>query len=350
MTPALFQQCVLAWFDQHGRKNLPWQHSITPYSVWLSEIMLQQTQVSTVIPYYLAFMARFPTVNDLAQASLDEVLPLWAGLGYYARARNLHKTAQIIAARGAFPDNIEELSALAGIGRSTAGAILSIAFNQSQPILDGNVKRVLARFNAVSGWTGSSQVAKQLWAISEQLTPTERVADYTQAMMDLGATVCVRSRPYCGLCPLASHCQAYLSNSVALYPTPKPSKTLPIKTLIFLLLENADNELLLIKRPPLGIWGGLWSLLEFDSLSEANAWCLSNNITINQQRLQPTQRHTFSHYHLDYTPLMLKTNSPSNCVMEAGGAVWYNAKQIEPLAVAAPIKILLQQHNEGIHD
>ncbi|MFZ2725545.1 MAG: A/G-specific adenine glycosylase [Methylococcaceae bacterium] len=352
MTPQLFQQCILNWFDSHGRKHLPWQQNSSPYWVWLSEIMLQQTQVNTVIPYFQKFIDRFPTLEDLANASLDEVLPFWAGLGYYARARNLHKTAQIIAQKGEFPHSLEELTALAGIGRSTAGAILSIAFHQSQPILDGNVKRVLARFEAVSGWTGKPQVAEQLWDISSRYTPIERVADYTQAMMDLGATVCVRSRPYCGVCPLASHCKAKLSNSVSLYPTPKPSKTLPVKTVVFLLLRNPDNAVLLTKRPPLGIWGGLWSLLEFDTPEQATDWCITKNINITEQQLLAVQRHTFSHYHLDYTPLLVRTNSPINYVMEANSTVWYNAIELEQLALAAPIKTLLQQHiiNEDFHE
>lgn len=352
MTPALFQQCVLAWFDQHGRKDLPWQQAISPYSVWLSEIMLQQTQVTTVIPYFQAFTRRFPTLDSLARASLDEVLPLWSGLGYYARARHLHKTAQLIAERGAFPNTLMELSALPGIGRSTAGAILSIAFNQSQPILDGNVKRVLARFKAVSGWTGNSQVAHQLWAISAELTPSTRVAAYTQAMMDLGATVCLRSRPYCALCPLASHCQAKQLNAVSTYPTPKPRKTLPARSVVFLLLHNEQNEVLLTKRPPLGIWGGLWSLLEFDSIKAATDWCLTKHIIIKQQRILATQRHTFSHYHLDFTALSLRTNSPINYVMEVDSVLWYNIADIAQLALAAPIKTLLQQTiiNEDTHE
>ena len=342
MTPAAFQQSILAWFVLRGRKELPWQQNTTPYRVWLSEIMLQQTQVTTVIPYFQAFTAKFPTLDSLAVAQIDEVLPYWSGLGYYARARNLHKSAQIIYQQQRFPDTLEELMALSGIGQSTAGAILSIAFHKSHPILDGNVKRVLTRYKGITGWSGDTQVTKQLWAISTALTPIERCADYTQAIMDLGATVCTRSKPSCTVCPLASHCVALSMGIVAQLPTPKPKKTLPVKQRVFLLLRNYDQQLFLEKRPPTGIWGGLWSLPEFDSIEAAQDWCLSKNMAINSQQLLPTSRHTFSHYHLDYTPLVIQTNSPTNFVMEANQSLWYNAGQ--QLGLAAPIKQLLQQH------
>lgn len=342
MPPAIFQQKVLAWFDQHGRKDLPWQQELTPYRVWLSETMLQQTQVATVIPYFNAFVTHFPDVASLAAAPIDDVLHLWSGLGYYARARNLHKTAQLVAGQGRFPDTLDGLIALPGIGLSTAGAILSIAFNSRQPILDGNVKRVLSRFKAVSGWPGNSAVNKQLWAISARLTPLERVADYTQAMMDLGATVCTRSKPACPACPLHDDCLARLGDNVAAFPTPKPPKSLPVKQLVFLLLRNNDKQILLEKRPPTGIWGGLWSLPEFDSVAAAHDWCLARQFHIAQQQLLACQRHTFSHYHLDYTPLLIQTNNPNDFVMEANQTVWYKADQLNRLGLAAPIKSLLQ--------
>ncbi|MFI3187944.1 A/G-specific adenine glycosylase [Crenothrix sp. D3] len=349
MTPTHFQQQVLAWFDARGRKDLPWQQDITPYRVWLSEIMLQQTQVTTVIPYFNAFIEKFPSLDSLANATIDEVLPYWSGLGYYARARNLHKTAQLIHRQQRFPDTLEELMALAGIGQSTAGAILSIAFNKSHPILDGNVKRVLARYKAIEGWTGNSLVNKQLWAISTELTAVERCADYTQAMMDLGATVCTRSKPACHICPLISHCLARINGTVSLLPTAKPKKTLPVKQVVFLLLSNQNKHIFLEKRPPTGIWGGLWSLPEFDSIESAHNWCLSKNVAIASQQLLPTSRHTFSHYHLDYTPLAIQTNTPINFVMEANQSLWYNADH--NVGLASPIKLLLQQHNsENQHD
>ena len=242
MNPSEFQQRILEWFDLQGRKDLPWQQNITPYRVWLSETMLQQTQVSTVIPYFNTFMQHYPSIELLAQAPIDDVLHHWSGLGYYARARNLHKTAQIIATQGYFPDTLEELISLPGIGLSTAGAILSIAFNKSHPILDGNVKRVLARFKAISGWSGHSVVNKQLWGISAELTPEYRVAEYTQAMMDLGATVCTRSKPNCSQCPIQTDCLAKQTETVSILPTPKPPKRLPVKQLVLLLLSDSAQR------------------------------------------------------------------------------------------------------------
>ena len=341
MNDSNFSQHLLTWFDNHGRKDLPWQHNITPYRVWLSEIMLQQTQVSTVIPYFEKFVARFPTLDSLATADIDEVLPYWSGLGYYARARNLHKTAQTIHQRGLFPDTLPELEALAGIGRSTAGAILSIAFNKPHAILDGNVKRVLARFRGIDGWTGSNDINKQLWAISEQLTPKTRCADYTQAIMDLGATVCTRKKPLCLSCPIQSDCVAYLTQRTNQLPTPKLSKTLPIKTCVFLILKNTEQHIYLEKRPPVGLWGGLWSFPEFDTIQAAVSWCIEKNLNLSKQQPLKTTRHTFSHYHLDYTPLMIQTDSPINFVMEGKQTLWYN-KNTTLLGLAKPIQQLLE--------
>lgn len=342
MSETQFAQRLLTWFDHYGRKDLPWQQNITPYRVWLSEIMLQQTQVSTVIPYYLNFTARFPTLDSLATADIDEVLPYWSGLGYYARARNLHKTAKTIHQQGYFPDNLAELEALSGIGRSTAGAILSIAFNKPHAILDGNVKRVLARYKGINGWTGNNDITKQLWAISEQLTPKTRSADYTQAIMDLGATVCTRKKPLCLSCPMQQDCVAYLSQRTDQLPTPKPSKTLPIKTCVFLILKNSQHDIYLEKRPPIGLWGGLWSFPEFDNLNQAVTWCIEKNINILKQQRLETARHTFSHYHLDYTPLLIQTDSPINFVMEGKQTLWYN-KNTAHLGLAKPIKQLLHE-------
>ena len=346
MNSSDFQKKILAWFDQNGRKDLPWQQDLSPYRVWLSETMLQQTQVTTVIPYFNAFIEQFPTIECLAKAPVDEVLHRWSGLGYYARARNLHKTAQLIVEQSYFPDTLDKLIELPGIGLSTAGAILSIAFKKSHPILDGNVKRVLSRFKGVSGWPGDSQVSKQLWAISADLTPVDRVADYTQAIMDLGATICRRSKPACNACPLNSYCKAKMTNTVSLLPTPKASKTLPIKQLVFLLLSN-NKKILLEKRPPTGIWGGLWSLPEFPNIHSVYDWCLTTNTPIIISRTLPTQRHTFSHYHLDYTTVLIQTDNPINFVMEADHTVWYNTQQIKTLGLPAPIKLLLEQHARG---
>ncbi|PKM10775.1 MAG: A/G-specific adenine glycosylase [Gammaproteobacteria bacterium HGW-Gammaproteobacteria-3] len=337
-----FQQQLLAWFDRHGRKDLPWQNPVTPYRVWISEIMLQQTQVTTVIPYFNRFIERFPEVETLAQAPVDSVLQLWAGLGYYARARNLHKSARLIVEQGFFPDSLEALMALPGIGRSTAGAILSIACRQSQPILDGNVKRVLARYKGLSGWPGESRVSKALWAASTDYTPEQRVADYTQAMMDLGATLCTRTQPKCPACPLASDCVARIEKKTTALPTPKPSRKQAVKQLYFLCLTDRERRTLLELRPATGIWGGLWSLPEFDSIEAIHNWCLSRHIDIKSQTCLPSRRHSFSHFHLDYTPLCINTDNPINFVMEGSRAVWYKPEQIETLALAAPIKRLLQ--------
>lgn len=343
MTPSAFQQQLLAWFDQQGRKDLPWQKEITPYRVWISETMLQQTQVATVIPYFNRFVERFPDMETLAEAPIDEVLQFWSGLGYYARARNLHKTARLICEQGYFPDTLQELIELPGIGRSTAGAILSIAFNKSQPILDGNVKRVLARFKAIDGWPGAHAVSNKLWALSAHFTPSARIADYTQAIMDLGATICTRSKPACALCPLTASCMARIANNISAFPSPKPAKVSPVKRLVFLIVRNHHNQILLEKRPPTGIWGGLWSLPEFDSIESASNWCLTNHMNIIHQQALTTQRHSFSHYHLDFTPLFVETDNPNNNVMEANRTVWYKAEQIDDLGLPAPIKQLLQQ-------
>ena len=312
-----FQQLLLAWFDNHGRKDLPWQQDISPYRVWLSEIMLQQTQVSSVIPYFNSFVERFPTLAALARAEVD--------------------------ADGEFPQSITELSKLPGIGLSTAGAILSIAYAQSQPILDGNVRRVLTRFHAINGWPGESKISAKLWEISRYYTSKLRPAAYTQAIMDLGATLCTRSKPKCKICPLVADCQALALNQVMQLPTPKPRKVLPIKRLYFLLLHNNTGEILLEKRPALGIWGGLWSLPEFRDLQQLEDWQISNNIAMTLQAPLPSQRHTFSHYHLDYTPLPATLINPINKVMEANVSLWYKSTPIESLGLPAPIKRLLQQ-------
>lgn len=341
MSPEIFQQKILAWFDLNGRKDLPWQIAATPYKTWLSEVMLQQTQVSTVIPYFNRFIQSFPDIKALAEAPLDSVLEHWSGLGYYARARNLHKTA-IIINNNSFPQDLDGLMALPGIGRSTAGAILSIAFNNSHPILDGNVRRVLARYHAISGWTGHAKVSNELWKISTRYTPVNRCADYTQAMMDLGATLCKRSKPACNNCPIRSSCMARIEDKTATLPTPKPAKSIPIKKLVFLILINEQQQVLLEKRPPSGIWGGLWSLPEFECFTQIQSACEQQNISIKSISQLDEQRHTFSHYHLDYIPYIVKIENPINNVMEANQSVWYNLEQINSLGLASPIKRLLQ--------
>ncbi len=342
----MFSKHILTWFAQHGRKNLPWQQPATPYRVWVSEIMLQQTQVNTVIPYFERFIEKFPALKTLAQADLDDVLSLWAGLGYYARARNLHKTANIICEQynGEFPTTVAALQNLPGIGRSTAGAILALSMNIHAPILDGNVKRVLARFHAISGWPGLPAIAQQLWQLAERYTPTKQVADYTQAMMDLGATLCTRTQPQCVVCPLQSDCQAYSEGAPTIYPTSKPAKQLPVKAIHMLLLNNQQGEILLVKRPPVGIWGGLWSLPECPIEENINAWCQQQyHCEIDSPITWPGLRHTFSHFHLDIIPVEATVKNWRPPLMEADAIVWYNIAQIKTKGVAAPVKQLLTQ-------
>ena len=343
MNSHTFSQNLLNWFDQSGRKDLPWQHPATAYRVWISEIMLQQTQVVTVIPYFNKFIRQFPDIQALANAPLDEVLSLWAGLGYYARARNLHKAAGIIDQANHFPDSLEGLVALPGIGRSTAGAILSIAFNISQPILDGNVRRVLARFKAIQGWTGSTNINKQLWEISTLYTPEARVADYTQAIMDLGATVCTRSKPKCPECPLQSSCLALQQRRVDELPTAKPRKTVPVKQSIFIIAINDDKQILLEKRAPTGIWGGLWSVPELANDAELDDWLLGKSISISNKQNLKVRRHTFSHYHLDYQPIVLHVKNPINNVLEPEKTLWYKHQQTKNIALPAPVKQLFDE-------
>ncbi len=335
-----FQQAVLSWFDQHGRHDLPWQAEKTAYRTWLSEIMLQQTQVSTVIPYFQRFIERFPDLQSLAEADTDEVLHHWTGLGYYARARNLHKCAQLIQAehQGEFPSSVEALADLPGIGRSTAGAIASIAFNRRAAILDGNVKRVLTRFHAVEGWSGTPAIMKQLWQYAEHYTPEARCADYTQAMMDLGATLCTRSKPDCPACPLQSDCAALKLGITNKIPAPKPRKTIPVRQTYMLILRNAAGDILLQQRPPTGIWGGLWSLPEVSDLAALDT-------TVKKQHTPV--RHTFSHFHLDITPVEMHATAEqqqlTDAVMEQPQQLWYNMNQPAKVGLAAPVERLLQQ-------
>ena len=335
---------VLGWFDLHGRKHLPWQKRITPYRVWVSEIMLQQTQVATVIPYFERFMTRFPKVGDLAAAPVDEVLHLWTGLGYYARARNLHKCAQTVVSQhgGRFPKSVEGLSELPGIGRSTAGAIVSIARQERATILDGNVKRVLARYHAVAGWPGKTQVHNALWEIAERHTPDARCHHYTQAMMDLGATVCTRSKPACEQCPLVAHCQAYAQGNPQDYPGKKPRKVLPVKTVQLLMLRNPAGDILLQKRPSQGIWGGLWSFPELALEASAEEHCEDHYASVKAAKAWTPYRHTFSHYHLDITPVLVELTREPAKVSESTQR-WVDLQSPGKLGLAAPVKKLLER-------
>nr|VFK39546.1 MAG: A/G-specific DNA-adenine glycosylase [Candidatus Kentron sp. SD]VFK44758.1 MAG: A/G-specific DNA-adenine glycosylase [Candidatus Kentron sp. SD] len=314
-----FSDLVLAWRERAGRRDLPWQREVTGYRVWVSEIMLQQTRVGAVLAYFERFMARFPTVADLALADPDEVLHLWSGLGYYARARNLHKAARVIHTRhgDGFPTGFDEVRALPGIGRSTAGAILALAFGQRHAILDGNVKRVLARYHAIAGWPGDTAVAKELWALAERHTPRHRVAEYTQAMMDLGALVCARARPSCPDCPLRGDCRAHAKGQQQDFPAKRPRKAIPARVTRFILVVRGKDphdakpcrptrSVLLERRPPTGVWGGLWSFPECSSAENLDAWSLEKfgAPPLEKKSLSPF-RHTFTHFHLDIHPTLL---------------------------------------------
>jgi A/G-specific adenine glycosylase len=339
-----FQKQVLTWFDQHGRKDLPWQEDINPYRVWVSEIMLQQTQVKTVIPYYRRFMQQFPTVEDLAAASEDQVLHLWTGLGYYARARNLRRGAEILWRdyEGQFPDSVEALMVLPGIGRSTAGAICSIAFGKPAAILDGNVKRVLARYGAIPGWPGKSTVLSSLWELAESLNPPQRTGDYSQAMMDLGATICLRSRPSCEICPLSHNCLANKLQQQEAFPGRKPPRQLPTKSTTMLIIANSSGEIFMARRPSEGLWGGLWSFPEVADLKAAEDFCLDQfgHKPANTQTWK-TLRHSFSHYHLEIEPVHVKLPHTPAVIMEGDAHLWYNLSRPESVGMAAPVSKLL---------
>lgn len=343
-----FQKNLLAWYRDFGRFDLPWQHGATPYTVWLSEIMLQQTQVSTVIPYFNNFLAHFPDINTLANAHLDKVLSLWAGLGYYARARNLHKTAQIIAQkyRGAFPQNFDEIVSLPGIGRSTAGAILAQAFHQSFPILDGNVKRVLARFYGITKWPGLRETETTLWTLATSLTPKQHVKDYTQAIMDLGATLCTRSSPNCTQCPLQKRCMAFSIGSQTEIPAKKPKRDYPTKSINMLFLIS-KKALLLEKRQPKGIWGGLFCTPEFAS-SILSHWLEKNQLSECAHALSPL-RHKFTHFQLNITPWFCKVAPKRHAMILKdpvfASAKWIKLTELEKIGMPTPIKRICSEAN-----
>ncbi len=348
--PDWFAAKLLAWFDIAGRKDLPWQQDISPYRVWVSEIMLQQTQVATVIDYYQRFMARFPDVHALARADLDEVLHFWTGLGYYARARNLHKTAQTVAGEydGEFPADAESLEALPGIGRSTAGAIRAIALKAHAAILDGNVKRVLCRFHAVAGYPGESQVNKKLWALAEAHTPQRRTADYTQAIMDLGATLCTRRNPACAECPVQASCAAYAEGTVDLYPERKPKKAKPERAARFFVVTLADGSVLLEQQPMDGLWGGLWNPPQRDSTQTPADFLEELGLSsddITRQHVAPTFRHTFTHFHLHIEPVYLVLESAPTMLADAAGQRWLHPDELrggnQRLGLSAPAVRLL---------
>lgn len=345
-----FSDKILQWFDVHGRKDLPWQQDINSYRVWVSEVMLQQTQVKTVIPYFERFMTSFPSVEVLANAEQDAVLKHWSGLGYYARARNMHKTAKQVCGEfsGSLPEDIATLQSLPGIGRSTAAAILSLSGNQKEAILDGNVKRVLCRYYTVEGWTGKSAVLKKLWKLAEGLLPDSRYADYTQAMMDLGATLCTRTKPRCEICPLSAECQALKQGNQTDYPNKKPNKKLPEKEVVMLILQDASKAVFMQKRPPVGIWGSLWCFPQFDNQDDAEYW-LHNSISKSATKTDklPVLSHTFSHFRMHIQPLIISCETPLKMgVMEKDESLWYNITTEFNGGLAAPVQQLINQMKE----
>lgn len=339
-----FSSRIITWQQQHGRHTLPWQASRDPYRIWLSEIMLQQTQVASVIPYFQRFIAHFPDLSSLARASQDAVLAQWSGLGYYSRARNLHRAAQQLCDHhaGLFPQDIEALQNLPGIGRSTAAAIAALAFGQTRAILDGNVKRVLARHAGIAGWPGDKAVEARLWALAEARLPTAGIEAYTQGMMDLGASICSRSRPMCSACPVSADCVALQQGRVAELPTRRQKKSLPEKQVRMLILQYGDR-LLLEKRPAQGIWGGLWSFPELDLAADPIVHCQTRlGLHVKQQETLPTLKHSFTHFHLYISPLLLTMTHPYAAEPQPAQS-WFTRQDILQTAVPTPVHKLLQQ-------
>jgi len=344
--PAAIAAALLEWFDRCGRHDLPWQHPRTPYRVWLSEIMLQQTQVQVVVPYFERFVAALPDVPALAAAHLDDVLALWSGLGYYARARNLHAAARACVERhdGDLPRDFDALLALPGIGRSTAGAILAQAWGDRAAILDGNVKRVLARLHGIEGWPGTPAVEKQLWALAQAQLPDARLADYTQAQMDFGATLCTRFDPACVVCPLQHACLALRTGRVAELPWPKPGKARPLRHAVVLLLADAEGRVLLQRRPPGGVWAGLWSLPEAPDHAAAREWfagCMHGHYDHHEP--MAAIDHGFTHYHLQLQPLRWTGVAMRAQVADNDDLRWVARDALDGLGIPAPIRRLLEE-------
>ncbi|WP_411887820.1 A/G-specific adenine glycosylase [Hydrocarboniphaga effusa] len=339
-----FADRLLRWFDQHGRKDLPWQHPREPYRVWLSEIMLQQTQVATVIPYFHRFLERFPTVRSLAEAPVDDVLQRWAGLGYYARARNLHRCAQTVMQQhgGQWPRDIDAMVALPGIGRSTAAAILSQAFGDRHAILDGNVKRVLARHAGIAGYPGLPAVQQKLWHVSESHLPRARLADYTQAIMDLGAAICTSRKPLCGSCPVSEDCVARRENRIAELPGPKPRKVRPQRASWLLLIENERGDLLLERRPPSGIWGSLWCPPVVELADDwRSALQERYGLQVGQPETLAAVHHAFTHYDLELRPLRVRLAKGAR-IADASVA-WTTMRDPDALpGLPAPVRKLVE--------
>lgn len=337
-----FAARVRAWFDQHGRHDLPWQRDRDPYRIWVSEIMLQQTQVGTVVPYFERFVAAFPTVTALADADEDAVLALWSGLGYYARARNLHAAARRIRNEhgGMFPRTLDEVTALPGIGPSTAGAILALAFDERHAILDGNCKRVYARHAGIDGWPGGSAVNARLWTVAGERTPRTGVAAYTQAIMDLGATVCTRSAPRCDACPVTGDCVALATGRVTELPAPKPRRARPHRAATMLMLRNARGEILLERRPGHGIWGGLWCPPLVDSEADVADALVRFGGRVETAFVHDPVRHGFTHFMLDILPHE-STVADAHAAVADSGCRWFAPDDLATIGLPAPVRGIL---------
>ena len=345
-----FASKLIAWHAVHGRHDLPWQVRPPPYGIWVAEVMLQQTQVATVVPYYERFMRRFPTLEALAVAPLDEVLGLWAGLGYYARGRNLHRSARIVVERcdGRLPETFEGLLSLPGIGRSTAGAILAQAHGRRYPILDGNVKRVLARYHAVEGWPGEAAVERTLWEHAERHTPTARVAAYTQAIMDLGATVCTRRRPSCTMCPVARDCSARQAGIENRLPVARPKRNRPRRTATVLIVIDPDGRVLLERRPEQGVWGGLYSFPELPDGEDAEQWCDRKlGARVGSVEACDPVPHSLTHFDLVLVPLEVRLAGSPNRVGDGRERLWHDPETAQAVGVAAPIAAALRRFVHG---
>jgi len=338
-----FSTRIVRWQRRHGRHDLPWQGTRDAYRIWLSEIMLQQTQVATVLPYFGRFVARFPDVAALAAASEDEVLALWSGLGYYARARNLHLAAREVMARhgGVVPTVFDALAALPGVGRSTAAAIAAFAAGERRAILDGNVRRVLARHSGIAGDPGSAAVSARLWAEAEKRLPRAGIESYTQGMMDLGAEICVTRSPACALCPVAGDCVARLQDRIAELPG-KRRRAAPRRKRVAMLVVLSHGEVLLEKRPASGIWGGLWSLPEVDA--EANpAQALARDWGLEAARVDALApfEHAFTHFTLEVVPWRVQLRKAAR-LAEGKGATWLPLSEIAGAALPSPVRKLLR--------
>ncbi|MCK7595276.1 A/G-specific adenine glycosylase [Pseudomarimonas salicorniae] len=348
MEHAEFAPRLLDWFERHGRHDLPWQHPRSPYRVWVAEIMLQQTQVATVIPYFQRFVDALPTLPLLAAANEDTVLALWSGLGYYSRARNLRAAAKRCATEheGSLPDDLEALQALPGIGRSTAAAIRAQAFGRPDAILDGNVKRVLCRLFGIEGWPGERRIEQQLWTLAASLMPDERCADYTQAIMDFGATLCSRARPACAICPFSDDCEARLSSRVDSLPTPRPRREVPQRECSMLVLCDPDGRLLLQRREGSGVWQGLWSLPQFEAAEAARDFAVSLGARDDGRPLEPVE-HAFTHYRLRIHPL--RFDLPGRSAPRIGdnpATRWITRSELLELGLPAPVRRLVSHIKE----